>query len=158
MTAEENKAPEAKIDWNAKSVALLAVAMTAVLLMILFVGGNSDQATLDDWVKRTAEWQSTSGKITGLSKIRHGKSLGPSGSSWEPKVNYSYLVDGAKIDGDTIGKPGFDFANEEEARTYLENFKVGNKVTVYYDPKMIWRSCLVKGERLTKEMKIPQSN
>ena len=41
MTAEENKAPETKIDWNAKSVALLAVAMTAVLLMILFVGGNS---------------------------------------------------------------------------------------------------------------------
>ena len=158
MTTEDEKAPEAKIAWNVKSVALLAVAITAVLLMILFVGGTSDQATLDDWVKRTEEWQSTSGKITGLSKIRYSKSLGPSSGRWEPRVKYSYVLDGAQIDGDTIGKPGFYFANEEEARAYLENFKVGNKVTVYYDPKMVWRSCLVKGERLTKETKIPQSN
>ncbi len=158
MTREDEKAPEAKIAWNAKSVALLAVAILAVLLMILFVGGTSDKATLDDWVKQTAEWKSTSGVITDLSTIRYGRRLRPGSSRWEPKVKYSYLIDGAKIDGDTIGKPGFYFANEEEARAYLENFKVGNKVTVYYDPKMVWRSCLVKGERLTRDTKILQSN
>lgn len=157
MTTEDEKAPEAKIAWNVKSVALLAVAMTAVLLMILFVGGTSDKAALDDWVERTAEWKSTSGIITDLSTFTPRTTLRRSLSSCEPTVKYSYVVDGAKISGNTIGKPGISFSNAKETRAYLQNFKVGNKVTVYYDPKMVWRSCLVKGERLTKETKIPQS-
>jgi hypothetical protein len=73
-------------------------------------------------------------------------------------VKYSDVVNGAKISGNTIGKPGFSFASEKETRGYLQNFKVGKKVTAYYDPKMVWRSCLLKGERLTNEAKIPQSN
>lgn len=158
MTAEDEKTPEPKIAWNAKSIALLAVAVSAVLLMILFVGGAADNAAIDDWVKRTAEWKATSGRITDLSTFTPRSTLRRNSSSWEPTVKYTYVVDGAKINGNTIGKPGFSFASEKETRAYLQNFKVGNKVTVYYDQKMVWKSCLVKGERLTKETKIPQSN
>jgi hypothetical protein len=157
MTAENEKTPEPKIAWNVKSVALLAVALSAVLLMILFAGGAADQMELNAWVNRSAKWKATDGQITALSTFTPRSTLQRRRFSWEPTVKYSYVVDGVPLSGNTIGKPGFSFTSEQETRAYLENFKVGNKVTVYYDPKMVWKSCLVKGARLTKETKIPQS-
>ncbi|MFN8554485.1 MAG: hypothetical protein U0103_23700 [Candidatus Obscuribacterales bacterium] len=69
-----------------------------------------------------------------------------------------YLVNGARVNGDTIGRPALTFSTKSGAEEYLTKFKKLSKVTVYYDPKMVTHSCLVKGERLTADTTILQKD
>lgn len=151
------KTPEQKIEWNAKSVTLLAVLIIVSTGVIFFAGTSLDKSDLDTWLKRSAEWKATEGQITELAAYRmSGSRLHDKGGIWNPIVKYVYFVDGAKVTGETIGRPTLAFGSEEETKQYLTNFKILSKVTVYYDPKMVTQSCLVKGEKLTVDTKIPQ--
>jgi len=159
VIVSDGKHVEPKIEWNAKSVTLLAVLIIGSILVILLVGGRNDQNELDAWVKNSVDWVATEGQITDLYPFKiSGRYLTKSDSSWIPKVKYVYLVNGARVNGDTIGRPALTFSTESGAEEYLTKFKKLGKVTVFYDPKMITHSCLVKGERLTADTTIPQKD
>lgn len=155
----DGKNVEPKLEWNVKSVTLLAVLMVGTLLVILLVGGRLDQNELDSWVKQSADWVATEGQITDLSTYQSSGSQIRSryARTWSPTVKYVYMVNGAKFTGDTIGRPALIFYSKADAEQYLTNFKKLGKVTVYYDPKMISHSCLVKGKRLTADTEITRA-
>ncbi len=156
----KQKPIDPQIDWNTRSRAMLAAIVVAVFGAILFAGGLLDQDDLDSWLKDSADWQATKGQITVLKTDATSRSTvtrketGP----FSPVIKYEFAVDGATVSGETIGRPKLVFVTEEEAQAYIQNFKVGDKITVYYDPKMVTHSCLVKGVALTPETKIPLSN
>ncbi|MBX9667339.1 MAG: DUF3592 domain-containing protein [Candidatus Obscuribacterales bacterium] len=139
-------------------VALLVAVSAAIYLVVGAAGTSLDSEDVDAWINASAKWPSTTGKITNLSSYYSGQKileflhLG----SWYPKVEYEYAVDGASFSSDVLGKPSIKFGSKSESETYLQSFKVGKNVKVFYDPKAHHHSALVAGVRLSIETKVEQ--
>lgn len=70
--------------------------------------------------------------------------------TYEPAVKYHYIVDGKKYVGDRINFTQTDAYKHAQGRrraeNILQNYPVGKKLKVYYDPKEPKESVLVAGD------------
>lgn len=154
------KVIEPKIEWNAKSIALLVVLCILVLGGIYMIGLEGDKSNVEAWLKQSVDWKAAPGRITELSitSATEGSLFGTNKGPWYPGVKYEYVVDNVTIYGEKIGEPKLAFSTEGDVTIYIQQFKVGDRLTVYFDPKRVTQSCLVKGVPLTADTKIPLLN
>ena len=59
-----------------------------------------------------------------------------------PKIEYSYLVNNTEYKGTTISLSSFDELDRKLGKTKLEQYPMGRRISVYYDPTNPGVSCL----------------
>lgn len=79
---------------------------------------------------RTTSWPVTEGVITATHIASHS---GEHGSTYSPKVAYTYRVAGVSYDGDKIAI-GQMSSSSDYARKVLQRYLVGQKIAVHYSP------------------------
>ena len=68
------------------------------------------------------------------------------GSSWMPRIDYAYTIDGTEHLGDRFSFNGpKDGLSEAEAAVVAGRFKIGDRIQVHADPKDPNRSTIVPG-------------
>ena len=68
------------------------------------------------------------------------------GSSWMPRIEYAYTIDGTEHLGDRFSFNGpKDGLSEAEAAVVAGRFKIGDRIQVHVDPKDAARSTIVPG-------------
>ena len=89
-------------------------------------------------------WLYTTGRVINsavdIQSIFAGRAIS---SSWFPKVEYEYSVNGVDFRGDTVSF-GQSYSNDE-VTTLVNEYRVGQSVAVYYDPSDAGRSVLIPG-------------
>jgi hypothetical protein len=71
--------------------------------------------------------------------VGHGRSL-----DWDPGVVYQYEVDGAVYRSQRVSFRGHQ-PSPDGARRISQRFKVGDRVTIWYDPVFHDQSVLIRG-------------
>jgi hypothetical protein len=80
-------------------------------------------------------WPTTQGEIT-ASFVTDVTSSDDSGTSYEPRVRYRYVVAGIIYEGTRIGFFGHTtYGSRRRAQRALASYPEGAKVTVYYNPQ-----------------------
>ena len=103
--------------------------------------------------RASSAWPHVSGKITHSEIDRSSNS---DGTSYKPRVHYTYSVNGEPFTGERIC---FGLANMSAgyrfAQAYTKRYQVGSSVDVYYDPVQPASAVLEPG--LSKRAFIPMS-
>jgi hypothetical protein len=86
--------------------------------------------------KSVQQWPSTTGRITESTTLGSFQQSGK-GRIWieEPKLSYTYVVDGKEYTGHDIGIAETDTASKQAAEDKIAPYPMGKDVTVFYNPK-----------------------
>lgn len=90
-------------------------------------------------------WLSTSGQIVSsqVKKVDRFKEA----PSFYADIAYEYQVAGKKYRGERIFFGEYGSGSEKEARSWVDKYRVGQTVTVYYHPRQPERAVLERGAR-----------
>jgi len=115
------------------------------LLMLGLTFGGAYSAywgiTQESLARASSKWPSVTGKIiSSYIEVARGKS-----TSYTPKVQYQYRLNGAVFENDQIyfGGPS---SNKNDAAETTAKYPIGEAVTVYYKPEAPETSCLEPGK------------
>jgi hypothetical protein len=81
---------------------------------------------------RSQHWPTAQGRVASSEVVVESDSEG--GTSYTPKIRYSYSVDGVNHQNDRI-RYGFSISGKRAARAAVEMYPRGNAVTVHYNPQ-----------------------
>jgi hypothetical protein len=86
--------------------------------------------------KSIQQWPSVTGTITESTTVGSFQNCGR-GRTWieEPKVSYTYTVEGQEFTGHTIAIAEMDTASKQAALDKIAPYPVGQEVPVFYNPK-----------------------
>jgi len=111
----------------------VGILLTSISLYFLKMAGNS------------LHWENTKGEITRSEiKITRGKN----GKTYQPVINYKYQVYGTEfISKRVYYGSNVSTSSQTRAQKLIDNYPVGQKVTVYYDPMKNTRAVIEPGAR-----------
>ncbi len=116
-------------------IAAIAAAVTMIVM---------ERAEIAD----ASDWPSVEGSIA-FSRLDEQESVGNKGArhrTYLPRVVYFYTVDGRIHRGDRLWLAAPEtWGNRDSAEAFLESYRAGGKVNVYYDPADPQRSALIVG-------------
>lgn len=131
VRAREKKPSRKRKGSKKTSPALFKVVILLMSLAFMGVGGGLLSVTLLD-AHRARSWQATTARVVSSTVKSHSSSKG--GTTYSPKVCYTYSIDGVSYTSDrysTFGISTSDYAaQKEKARQY----RPGQEITIYYDP------------------------
>lgn len=113
-------------------------------LVIVIGGAWLSLFTIDQIIKAklSAKWPTVTGQIVST----HIQEVGGRWVTYSPKVEYLYVVEDAALKGDVIGFGQFGWGAytefREKAAAKIAKYKVGQAVTVHFDPQRPTTSCL----------------
>src|ERR1700677_1526728 len=90
--------------------------------------------------KKIQSWPSTPGRITASGVVFSSGRIGV----WEPKLSYTYTVDGREYTGKVITLVETDTGSVQLAEAKIAPYPVGREVTVFYNPRKPRDSLLQK--------------
>ncbi|MCP5109305.1 MAG: DUF3592 domain-containing protein [bacterium] len=112
----------------------------ALLGLLVVIGGalaiNSGWRDLER-AHASEGWPSAAGEIrTSGVGTKMGRAAGQLSPRYEPKIVYTYTVDGQSYESRTVwaGSNGISFGERSFARELVDRYPAGRAVTVYYDP------------------------
>lgn len=96
----------------------------------------------------TLEWSVTLGTVTAASTAPVGDpedSRAP-GERFQPRVAYTYSVDGEDYEAETIAVFDWIFSSKQRASSYLSRYGIrqGERIPVYYDPAQPSTSIIIR--------------
>ncbi len=111
--------------------ALFLFAMALILAAMAWRMRKTDRENAGLFAA-SANWPTVSGTIS--SAMISSGGAGESGSTFEPKVDFTYSVADREYAGNRISFGRLRFVSEQKARAVLANYPVGSAATVAYDP------------------------
>lgn len=93
--------------------------------------------------KASASWPKAQSVIT-ESRVRHSRDS-DGGNSYQPKISYEYSVKNLNYKNQTIKFGENSYSNHSDAEYYVSRYPIGQRVSVFYDPKRPDKSVLEPG-------------
>ena len=115
-----------------KSLGILTLAMLAAGAGLLLWGGYEINRAYE-----SRSWPNTQGTITSsyIKKENRKDSNNSYKTTYYPKVNYQYQVEGKYYSCNRIAFGGVSGGKRSKAKKVVDRYPSGKKVTVYYNPK-----------------------
>lgn len=135
LSRQEEKRRDTREGKGAVLILTSLFFLLAILGVVLLVSTYSQQRE----ARASLSWPATQGVVSENYIEQHTQENdnGPDTVSYEPIVIYSYLVNDQTYTSNRINLSapwGYSFGNQEEAAKFLENYPIGARLKVYYNP------------------------
>ncbi len=121
----------------------------AILFAIAIVSNKYIIKPLADEAKASTEWPTTSGIITASEMTKEWKkdeqNLNKGDYMYSAEVRYNYSVGGKQYEGTRIDAAQSSTSSESSVKETLQEYAMGNIVTVYYNPESPNKAMLIPG-------------
>ncbi|MGQ1908686.1 DUF3592 domain-containing protein [Marinifilum sp. RC60d5] len=123
-----------------------SIFATFIFALVFIVGGwlfyKHISQTIIDEAKASEKWPAVQGEVT-HSKVNSKKSDGK--TMYSADIEYSYEVEGVNYTGSRISSVESSTSSYSEVEKDLNKYRVGEVVSVYYNPKIQSISMLEPG-------------
>jgi hypothetical protein len=109
---------------NTITATLLPIASIGVGCFMLYIAWKGYAST-----RNMKEWEITQGTIT-KSSVKQAE------AAWLPDIEYQYFVLGVEYKGNSVTIPPDVIYEAEVAQGVLEQYSLGKKVDVFYNPEV----------------------
>jgi len=119
------------MDFGFVAILIFAVVLLSGVGMIL------GELYMVRWGICSKSWPSTTGTIIQSELVEEWSETFPLGgfdSYWMPKITYTYIVDGEKLQGNRINFSS-SFSLQLSAQRVVNRYPLNSKVKVYYNPR-----------------------